>query len=164
MKTMFLDIDGVIAVGWTKTLLTKWGEIYRFDKKAVQTLNEILLETGAEIVLSSDWKRHYTLQQMREIFEWNGVIKLPIAFTINSPLYKEATTHELLAGARGLEIREYVERHALTNWVAIDDLRIHDTEHSDFFDGHFIHCARSNEGAKQTNLKEKIIKILNTNV
>lgn len=164
MKIIFLDIDGVLSLGWVKKIQTKWGEIYKFDTKAVQTLNEILDETGAEIVLSSDWKKSHSLDDMREIFEWNGIKKGPIAFTINSRFYDEAETSEWLAGARAYEIREYVERHGLTKWVAIDDLRIHQSGHADFFEGHFVFCGRYLEGVKQTSHKDKIIEILNKDV
>jgi hypothetical protein len=160
MKTIFLDIDGVIALGYTKRQESKWGTIYRFDKKAVDTLNLILKETDAEIVLSSDWKKLYSLQDMIEIFQWNGVIKSPISFTINSKLYDQADTIEFMAGARASEIKDYVERHRLSNWVAIDDLPIHYSGLSDFFIGHFIHCPRVLEGIKQTGLSDNIINIL----
>ncbi len=74
MKVLFLDHDGVICLstewGGRFKKQKKWGgrkmsmsngEVpleYRFDnfnKKAVKVLNEILEETGAEIVVSSDW-------------------------------------------------------------------------------------------------------------
>ena len=76
MKVIFLDHDGVICLhdNWGTRLKKQkeWGkrrlsmgplEIpleYRFDnfdKKAVEVLNSILEKTGAEIVVSSDWKR-----------------------------------------------------------------------------------------------------------
>jgi len=161
MKTIILDIDGVLAVGRIKYQDTKWGRVYRFDKKAVKLFNEVLEVTGAEIVLSSDWKKHHTLQEMREIFEWNGIIRGPISFTINSPIYEEAETIEVQSGGRAWEIKEYVERHGLTNWVALDDLKLHESGYGDFFEEHFVYCGRAMEGVKQTNLKEKTIKILN---
>ena len=161
MKTLFLDIDGVIALGWNKAKDTKWGKIYKFDEKAVKVLNEVLLNTGAEIVLSSDWKKSYSLQEIREIFEWNGVIKGPISYTINSNYYEEANTLEWMAGARAFEIMDYVKRHRLNDWAAIDDLPILDSGHSDFFINNFIHCKRSYEGIKQSGLKDKLIKVLN---
>jgi hypothetical protein len=73
-KVLFLDNDGVIC------LANNWGSRvnkrkkdkislvmndpdveakYRFDyfdKKAVKVLNQVLEETGAEIVVSSDWR------------------------------------------------------------------------------------------------------------
>lgn len=164
MKTVFLDIDGVIAVGRIVRKETKWGKIYRFDRKAVKLFNEFLVATGAEIVLSSDWGKTHSLQDMREIFEWNGIIKGPISFTVNSPLYEEAETKEWQAGGRAWEIKEYVDRHRLTNWLALDDLPLHDSGFGDFFEGHFVYCGRQNEGVKQTSLQEKAIKILNGDV
>ena len=54
-----------------------------FDKKAIKILNEILEETGAEIVVSSDWKLHATLEELGEYYESQGIIKKPIALTPN---------------------------------------------------------------------------------
>jgi len=96
MKVLFLDNDGVICLsnnwgGRTK----KWAN-YRsanpdsskdkkdapvfvrfddFDNKAIKILNEILEETGAEIVVSSDWKLHATLEELGEYYESQGIIK-----------------------------------------------------------------------------------------
>lgn len=164
MKIIFLDIDGVLALGLIKRRVTKWGNIYRFDRKAVKLFNELLSETGAEIVLSSDWKKQHSLEDMREIFKWNGIIKGPISFTVNSPEYEEGENNEDWAGGRAWEIKEYVDRHGLTNWLALDDLKLHESEYSDFFEGHFVYCGRRMEGVKQTSLKNKAIEILNGNV
>lgn len=160
MKTLFLDLDGVIVVGWvnSKFHLDWKTKFMKFDAKAVQVLNEILEETGAEIVLSSDWKNHFTLQEMRDIFVYCGVNKQPIAFTPNSVYYKDG----YLEGGRAYEIKEYVELHGLTNWVAVDDLNVLNSGHEEFFENHFVHCKRhQTEGIKQSGLKAKIIKILN---
>jgi len=161
MKIIFLDIDGVLALGKIKRKETPWGNIYRFDGKAVKLFNELLEKTGAEIVLSSDWKKQHSLHEMREIFEWNGVIKGPISFTVNSPMYEEAESMEWMAGGRAWEIKEYVERHELKEWIALDDLKLHESGHADFFEGHFVFCGRTFEGVKQTSLQEKAIKLLN---
>ena len=66
---MFLDIDGVMCTSscYGRGKDNKW-DAYMFDHKAVAVLNFILQETGAEIILSSDWRHQYTLQKMREIF------------------------------------------------------------------------------------------------
>jgi len=155
MKIIFLDIDGVIlpfsgskhnsALG-----PNKWG-VEGFCQKAVKILNEVLLETDADIVISSDWRHQHPLFEMREIFEANGIIKLPIAYTIRSKTY----TAMNLEGGRVDEINEYVDRHRLRHWVSIDDL--------DMFDlfPNFVHCKHPNQGIKEIGLKEKIIKILN---
>ena len=160
MKTLFLDLNGVIAVGYTKSKFhLDWStKFMKFDDKAVQVLNEILEATGAVIVLSSDWKKHFTLEQIRGIFEYCGVDKGPISFTPNSTYYEDG----FLEGGRAYEIRQYVELHGLTNWVAVDDLNLLNTGHEDFFEDNFVYCKRyQTEGIKQSGLKGKIIKILN---
>ena len=100
MKVIFLDHDGVICLstewGGRFKKQNKWGgrklsmttlEMpieYRFDnfnEKAINVLNEILEETGAEIVVSSDWKRWADVKEMGEYYESKGIIKKPIAFT-----------------------------------------------------------------------------------
>src|SRR5689334_941114 len=161
MKVIFLDIDGVIALGNHKLKATKWGNVYKFDKKAVLVLNEILEQTNAEIVLSSDWKGQHSLQDMREIFDWNMVKKGPISFTINSAEYAKAVKDDDLYLGRAFEIKDYVDRHKLTYWVAIDDLKLDESIYSETFIGHFVYCGKSNEGIKQCNNKELILNILN---
>jgi hypothetical protein len=102
MKVIFLDNDGVICLynnwgGRSK----KWSK-YRsenpessksisdgpvnvrfddFDQKAIKVLNEILEETGAEIVVSSDWRYHATLEELGEYYLYQGILKKPIGFT-----------------------------------------------------------------------------------
>ena len=95
MKVIFLDHDGVIC------LSTEWGSRHKkqkkfgrkmsqgmleipvevrfdnFNKKAVNILNEILEETGAEIVVSSDWKRWANVEEMGEYYESKGIKKKP---------------------------------------------------------------------------------------
>ena len=76
MKYIFLDIDGVLACDaqmytnakkfqkkreWAKEL----NVLYPFDPICVKVLNEILEATGAEIILSSDWKKFWTFWSTR---------------------------------------------------------------------------------------------------
>ena len=111
MKILFLDHDGVICLsnnwGGRKN---KWAK-YRsanpetspnlkdapvevrfddFDSKAVKALNGIIKETGAEIVISSDWKLHATLGELGDYYESQGIIKRPIALT---PDIQNCTVH-----------------------------------------------------------------------
>ena len=85
MKVIFLDNDGVICLSNNWGSRSKKAQEYRakngieqrlsssnrdlpvdcrldnFDTKAIKVLNEILEKTGAEIVVSSDWRFHATL-------------------------------------------------------------------------------------------------------
>jgi hypothetical protein len=104
MKILFLDHDGVICLtdNWN-TRQKKWAR-YRsanpdsskylphapvqirfddFDKKAVRILNEIILETDCEIVVSSDWRAHATLDELGDYYLQQGIVKRPVDFTGN---------------------------------------------------------------------------------
>ena len=156
MKIIFLDIDGVMCTTscYGKGTANKWGS-YMFDQKAVIYLNYIISETGAEIILSSDWRNQYTLHEMREIFCHNGVLKGPIGFTPSMKTYKG----DNLEGGRADEIKAWLEANAWKNdikWVAIDDLNMDEWLHPNF-----VHCPNENEGIKRMGIRDKIIKILN---
>jgi hypothetical protein len=193
MKVIFLDHDGVICLstewGGRFKKQNKWGgrklsmttlEMpveYRFDnfnKKAVKILNEILEETGAEIVVSSDWKRWANVEEMGEYYESKGIIKKPIALT---PNLGQCTWYDNwvwsrdwdLEMSRVIEIKQYLHDHPeITHWVSIDDLDMGKTgvkwgsefEHDWALDN-FVLTPNGNEGIKQSGIKEKILKFLN---
>jgi hypothetical protein len=170
MKVIFLDHDGVVCLSnnWGSRLKKqkKWGgrkmsmtlrEVpveYRFDnfdKKAVKILNEVLVETGAEVVISSDWKLHGSLEDLGQFYDLMGVVKKPIDFT---PIVNQSGTLELL---RSLEIQKWLENNKnVTSWVSVDDLDM-----SLFLGDNFVLTPKESEGIKQTGVKEKLIKILN---
>jgi hypothetical protein len=156
MKIIFLDIDGVMCTsqcyGVGKD--NKW-DSYMFDHKCVAVLNFILQETGAEIIMSSDWRHTYTLQEMREIFCHNNVIRGPIGYTSRSNTY----TADNLAGGRADEIQHWIKTHAWkddTRWVAVDDLNMDEKLFPNF-----VLCPREQEGIKRLGVKEKILETLN---
>ena len=194
MKVSFLDHDGVICLstewGGRYKKQKKWGELrlsttpsqipmeYRFDnfnKKAIKVLNEILELTGAEIVVSSDWKRWATVEEMGEYYESQGIIKKPIAFT---PNLSECNNYGEdfpwsrqwdLEQTRSLEIKQYLQDHPeVTEWVAIDDLNMGKTGKyysvdftHDWGLDNFVLTPKGNEGLKQSGIKEKVLSFLN---
>ncbi len=199
MKVILLDHDGVICLsnnwgGRTK----KWAKYqsensdgskekkdapveYRFDdfdSKAIKVLNEIIEETGCEIVVSSDWKLHATLEELGDYYESQGIIKRPIALT---PNIQNCTVHGNvfiwsprwdLEQTRTIEIRQYLHDHPeVTHWVAIDDLNMSveflskNFSHSKDEDknpglSNFVLTPKASEGIKQSGIKEKILKFL----
>jgi len=193
MKVIFLDHDGVICLstewGGRYKKQNKWGgrklsmtpmEMpmeYRFDnfnKKAIKVLNEILEKTDAEIVVSSDWKRWCSVEEMGEYYESQGIVKKPIAFT---PNLGECNNYDGsfpwnrswdLEQTRTLEINQYLKNHPeVTEWVAIDDLNMGKTgmswsvkwEH-DWGLENFVLTPKDNEGLKQSGIKEKVLSFL----
>jgi len=199
MKVIFLDHDGVIC------LSDEWGGRFKkekkfreetgilaklssphyglpvecrfdnFNKKAIDVLNEILETTGAEIVVSSDWKRWANVEEMGEYYQSQGIIKKPISFT---PNLSECTNFDNETfpwsrqwdseQTRTVEIKEYLHNHPeITHWVAVDDLNMGKTgmhygmefEHEWALDN-FVYTPLSREGIKQSGVKEKIINFL----
>jgi hypothetical protein len=153
-KFIYLDIDGVLSLGSeVQPKSTRWGSIHRFNKRAVQYLNEILEKTNADIIISSDWKNHFTLEQLQEIFtEWAGICKLPIDVTPTIP----GVTLQRLEEWRAKEILQHVEKFKPVAWVAVDDLFLN----SWISDEHCVYVSRFMEGIKQTGKKQEIINKL----
>jgi hypothetical protein len=153
-KFIYLDIDGVLSLGSEiHPKLTKWGYVHRFNAKAVSILNEILDVTNAEIVISSDWKLHYKLEDLKEIFtEFAHIKKAPMDIT---PSVKFSNM-QLLEENRAKEILEHVDKIKPYFWVAIDDLDLRNW----IPDRHMVLCDRFMEGIKQTGKKKEIINKL----
>ena len=151
-KFLYLDIDGVIAVGYNSPKHTPCGNVERWDPKCVKILNEILKTTGADIIVSSDSKNDFDFDTLLKIFEWQGVSKMPVDVT---PYIKGATMQQL-DEFRALEILDHVKTHSPDKWVAVDDLHLSKWINEE----HFVELPRWLEGIKQTGKKEKIIKLL----
>jgi len=186
MKVIFLDHDGVICLSnnWGNRFNKQkdWGgrklsmstlempveyRFDNFDEKAVKVLNEILEETGAEIVVSSDWKRWANVEEMGEYYESKGIIKKPISFTdsILWENYENFPWHRNwdLEQTRSLEISHYLGQNPhITHWVAIDDLNMSLQGEGDTQWGlnNFVLTPLNNEGIKQTGIKDKVLKFL----
>jgi len=189
MKVIFLDHDGVIC------LSTEWGgrhkkqkkwdgrklsmsmrDIpleYRFDnfnKKSIKVLNEIIEETGAEIVISSDWKLHGTLEELSNYYESQGIVKKPIALTTNlgqCTWYNDMvwvwSPRWDLEMTRVIEIKQFLYDHPeITHWVAVDDLNMgkNGEDWKDWGLDNFVLTPSSDQGIKQSGIKDKILKLL----
>ena len=156
MKVIFLDNDGVIC------LESEWGSRFKkgtdFDRlntKAVKVLNDIIEQTGAEIVISSDWKLHANLEALNKHYADHGVMKAAIAVTPRYEVKKMSESYDLESN-RIKEIQMYLKDHPeVTEWVAVDDL-----EMFDLGEDHFVHCSHSRQGIKECGIKEKILRIL----
>ena len=189
MKVIFLDLDGTICLsnnwgGRSK----KWGK-YRsenpetskfmkdapvevrfddFDKKAIKVLNEILEETESEIVVSSDWRCHATLEELGEYFLSQGILKKPVGVTkmlgqCNQPENYPWLRKWDVEQSRSLEILQYLFDHPeVSQWVAVDDLDMgkNGEEWKDWGLDNFVLTPSRTEGIKQSGIKEKIIKFL----
>jgi hypothetical protein len=186
MKVIFLDHDGVICLreNWGGRG-KKWSEYLRknpktsrvlssapvdvrfdnFDNKSVKVLNSILSITDAEIVVSSDWRVHATLEELGEYYISQGIIKKPIGYTPTSlpgdlPYFFDDYDKTELEQTRSYEILEWLKEHPeVTHWVAVDDLDM-SVRSGKWGLTNFVLTPRGNEGIKQSGIKEKIISFL----
>ena len=195
MKVLFLDNDGVVCLhnNWgTRNKKRQKAGISRsippselpvdlrfdtLDKKAVRILNEILEESGAEYVVSSDWRFYATLEELGDYYLSQGVLKRPLSTT---EIFKDIFPKEWaslrfradLELERSMEIQNWLDNHPeVTHWVAVDDLnmsieflypRFSAADGSDTKPGltNFVLTPKSTEGIKQSGLKEKILNFL----
>ena len=190
MKVIFLDNDGVICLSnnwggrtkkWNKYIKLNPGQTSLalapveirfddFDKKAIKILNEIIEQTGAEIVVSSDWRLHATLEEIGEYYLSKGIIKKPIAFTKR---YIGCDRHDQFEWRRGtmyeqqrcIEVHQFIIDHPeITNWVCIDDLQLGAKDSYGFEQiwglSNFVHTPKMSEGIKQSGIKDKILEFL----
>jgi hypothetical protein len=166
MKVIFLDIDGVLTTDkqyymnsqnyrkknpWANELRV----YYPFDKGCVKIFNEILTKTGAEIVLTSDWRRGRSLEQLDTIFKENGVIKSPIDVTCD-----DLVSISSAAKNRAYQIEFYLKNNKVDKYVVIDDLNIGEFMQFTNDDDKFV-LTNDREGLKQLGIKNKILNILN---
>ena len=190
MKIIFLDNDGVICLSnnWGSRLKkfkkfhSKNPEVKfedrpidcrldNFDKKSVKVLNSILEETGAEIVVSSDWRYHATLDELGDYYVSQGIIKRPIHVTgMFKDLYprewQRLRNYAELEYERTMEIKHWLKEHPeVTHWVAVDDLDMSEkfgdiSGNSNGGLTNFVLTPKPNQGIKQSGIKEKILKFL----
>lgn len=115
MVIIFLDIDGVLRSYWSDYL---WSQELNqpipshykrlFSKDAIENLNYIVTLTGAKVVITSTWRLHYTLEELRKVFRERGFIGQIIGTTGTF-------------GTRGEEIVDWLNDHVVKNFVVIDD-------------------------------------------
>lgn len=151
MKLLYIDIDGPLATDecFFKKEKTKWSNaLYRMNDNCVFVLNEIIQETGCDLIVSSDWRNYFTLDELGEIFEWNGIIKNPIGITSDEKLSLSDLDRN-----RGHQIKKSVDELKLEKWVAIDDLFLEKLIEN------FVYCDPI-DGLCGKGIKQKVINFL----
>ena len=154
---------------------------YDWDKTAIEIIRQVLEQTGAKIVMSSDWRERglpydygclamYGLEKYLYGATAMEYLTLPINHwedTYRPDLDKwrsiKDDLRQRLAGSsnsiysidsRSVEILEYLDRHPeIDAYVAIDDRNL-----ENLLQGHFVHCTR---GLLHPDQKEEIISKLN---
>lgn len=161
MKVIFLDIDGVLNCATSKSFcIDDDGRVIKgVDSDKVKRLAKIVEATGAEIVLSSDWKDGWNKYYISS--------KPSHAKYLDNHLYKKGRltikdkTPSTNKGSwfRGEEILTYLRLHQdIENYVILDDTFFEDFDNKNIID-HLI-ITDYKYGLTDENVKQAI-EILN---
>jgi hypothetical protein len=130
-KIIFIDVDGPLAWGTWQDGPVKINENtskeftipYAWDKADCEALAEICDKTNAELVLSSDWKLHFTLRQMSDVFIEYGIYAPLIDITTHQSLWNKLSKPSL-DWERAAQVVKWAKDNKISNWIAIDDLNL----------------------------------------
>jgi len=130
MKTIFLDIDGVLNVDYADR--DQFGHIFRDEY--VQNLKEIIEKTGAKIVISSTWKDK-GIERMLALWKERNLPGEIIDVTPDCVDVCEATDIIYYDQVkRGHEIKLWLDRNPEVNqYVILDDIQDFLDEQQDYF-------------------------------
>lgn len=111
---LFLDVDGVLNsnryLSQTPGAYDKKDQAMAFDPEAVARLEQVLVRTGAVIVVSSTWRMFHTLEEILDFLHRRG-----------APSAKIVGQTPCLTGYRGAEIHAYLREHPEVSQFAIVD-------------------------------------------
>lgn len=108
MKIVFLDFDGVM----NKFRQYSKDQDSDIDPEAVQLLNELLTDTGANVVISSSWRKYTPMGRIIELLIYNG-FKYPERIIGFTPIFGHS---------RGDEIRLWLKQvTGVESFVILDD-------------------------------------------
>lgn len=127
MRVVFLDVDGVLnsqtfADAWyDRTGQGGWGghfteadkathENVIWDEECVNELRRIVETTDSQIVVSSTWRKFFTIEKFKEMFAVYGWKDAPI-------IAKTPAGYR----TRGMEINNWLSEHPVDNYVILDD-------------------------------------------
>lgn len=124
-KIIFVDVDGPLAYNTWELGRFKIDDInmpYPWVQQECDALAEIIRRTNAKVVISSDWKYHYSIVQLGKIFVHYGIPNKIIGMTDGN----KAKMSSYIEMDRAYQIMRWVEgnKDLIDTWVAIDDLRL----------------------------------------
>lgn len=89
-----------------------------FNSNSVDYLNEIVYLTGADIVITSNWRLRLTFEELKEALKARGIDGVIKGTTETFP----SIAKPFPVGNRGLEILGYIKSNKIDdNYVVIDD-------------------------------------------
>lgn len=131
-KIIFIDVDGPLSYGtWNEgkvTMHDTYGEFkipYPWVHEDCDALHKICEETNAELVVSSDWKMHFTFRQLQHIFRYYGINAPVIDITTHQSLWNKMSQPDR-EWMRAAQITKWVKDNKISNWISIDDMKLNE--------------------------------------
>lgn len=161
-KYIFLDIDGVLNSEHTlnkscENMDQKIASI--ISDQLVKNLSYLVEKTDAKIILSSSWRTYFgdNINEPRNIFAMflvHSLNKYGLKLNDMTPYSKGPYSSE-----RGLEIKTYIVKHNIEDYVVIDDEKFSDfSTHLDM--SRFIQTTFGDENTsiEEEGLNKKVAK------
>lgn len=121
-----------------------------FSPRCVRALNRILL-SGVEVVVSSDWNRWASLEDIQAFYLSQGVVQQPIGFTPFCPRTNLIFMEHAAQQQREMEIKQWLKENTVSGWVAVDDLLL-DLEN-------FVWVSDTTMGLAQEGIEEEVMNL-----
>mmetsp|Transcript_10030 Transcript_10030/g.21884 ORF Transcript_10030/g.21884 Transcript_10030/m.21884 type:complete len:280 (+) Transcript_10030:135-974(+) len=125
MKLIFLDLDGVLVTRRPGVM----------EERLLHNLQGLVARTGAEIVLSSDWRRHPAAREEAKRMLATVGLKI-IGHTPCMSAFLAQRPTEIMQWKKDFTKRPGAD--IVTHWVAIDDRSLLDERHGQYLKGHFV--------------------------
>jgi hypothetical protein len=152
MKTIFLDVDGVLNCDETEDVISGYMGI---EYCAVKMLKEIVEATGAQIVLCSSWKQDWYKDEKDK---QDGLANYLDKRLAEEGLIIVDKTEDKIWN-RGEGIVNYLKEHSeITSWIIFDDEIWEDYEKMGCLP-HLIQTAWYDGGLKEKHVQEAIEKL-----
>lgn len=114
-KILFLDIDGVVCTEFNNRKEYYLGEDkaifewYIMNPSCIEHLNTIVQQTSCEIVISSSWRKTFTVKELQDIFEENGFKYPEKIIGVTGVFYEWIKPGVHLPSVRGLEVKVWLD-------------------------------------------------------
>ena len=148
--TLFLDFDGVLNN--QKYLRFQKNNDFTnsepFDSENIKNLNKLCKIIKFEkIVISSSWKKSYPVDELAAMLKLSGFLYSSIVKDTTENLSNSSAT------GRSSEIKQYITKHNIKNYIILDDLNLA----SDFKFGFY---RVSSVKGFTSDIVDKIIKLI----
>ncbi len=116
MKVIFLDFDGVLNCARYRFSVADYHSNF-IDETRLKLLADFVKETGAEIVLTTQWRLHWNEGEKQNHPDGDIINALFAKYGL-----KICSKTEYLDNNRDLEVADWLVRHKVENYVIFDDV------------------------------------------